>query len=92
MFVKIGKSWLINASEVKEIWRSLSDERVIKVRFKDNSVKQRGYLDEEMAEQYFNSAIEQLCALPVNPIPTQEVVYNITNPNYYRDDTSGIPF
>lgn len=72
MYVKIGKSWLVNVDEVKEIWRSLSDERVIKVRFKDDTVKQRGYLDEEITEQYFNDVIEQLCVLPMNPIPALE--------------------
>lgn len=79
MYVKIGKSWLVNVNEVKEIWRSLSDERVIKVRFKDDTVKQRGYLDEEMAEQYFNNVIEQLCVLPMSPIPALEEV------NYAKD-------
>lgn len=79
MYVKIGKSWLVNANEVKEIWRSLNDERVIKVRFKDDTIKQRGYLDEEMAERYFNSAIEQLCALPINPISAFEEA------NYAKD-------
>lgn len=79
MYVKIGKSWLVNVNEVKEIWRSLSDERVIKVRFKDDTVKQRGYLDEEMAEQYFNNVIEQLCVLPMSSIPALEEV------NYAKD-------
>ena len=77
MYVKIGKSWLVNVDEVKEIWRSLSDERVIKVRFKDDTVKQRRYLDEKMTEQYFNDVIEQLCILPMNSIPAlEEVNYN----------------
>ena len=79
MYVKIGKTWLINANEVKEIWRPAGEERIIKVRFKDDAVKQRGYLDEEMTEQYFNDIIGQLCALPMSHISAFEEI------NYAKD-------
>jgi hypothetical protein len=79
MYVKIGKSWLVNVNEVKEIWRPAGEERIIKVRFKDDTIKQRGYLDEEMTEQYFNDIIGQLCALPMSPIPALEEI------NYAKD-------